>query len=335
MGVDRDSPCVNVNGTTAVVKRGFTIVELLIVIVVIAILATVTIVAYNGIQNRAKMSSAQNAVAQAGKRTMAYAVENADTYPANLTDFLTAANLSNSGDTTYQYSASNTVPRSFCITATNGNYSYYFSNTVTQPTSGGCAGHSANGVAAITNLITNPSVESSSSGWGTNFGTSGTGTSTRFANGGWSDNGYFSMTWTATPTVTWGGVAGPSSLPVTAGQVYAFSAWVRLSRAQPAYVYLRPNTYPTNGDLGGSSVSATANTWTRVTGTGTIPSGVTSVQIRIERSGGGSWVSGDVLDVSSLMLTQGSTVHQYADGNTSGWVWNGTTNTSTSTGLPL
>lgn len=37
---------------------GFTIVELLIVIVVIAILAAITIVAYNGIQDRARMSAA-------------------------------------------------------------------------------------------------------------------------------------------------------------------------------------------------------------------------------------------------------------------------------------
>ena len=34
-------------------KRGFTIVELLVVIVVIAILAAITIVAFNGVQNRA------------------------------------------------------------------------------------------------------------------------------------------------------------------------------------------------------------------------------------------------------------------------------------------
>lgn len=38
------------------INKGFTIVELLIVIVVIAILAAITVVAYNGIQNQAQQS---------------------------------------------------------------------------------------------------------------------------------------------------------------------------------------------------------------------------------------------------------------------------------------
>ena len=41
--------------------RGFTIVELLIVIVVVAILATISVVAYNGIQIRAKNAKTVNA----------------------------------------------------------------------------------------------------------------------------------------------------------------------------------------------------------------------------------------------------------------------------------
>ena len=61
---------------------GFTIVELLIVIVVIGILAAITIVAFNGIQNRGKTSSAQSAATGVDKKAEAY---NADkgTYPVS------------------------------------------------------------------------------------------------------------------------------------------------------------------------------------------------------------------------------------------------------------
>lgn len=61
-------------------KSGFTIVELLIVIVVIAILATISIVAYNGIQQRASNTKTIAAVNQVIKSVSGYIAAN-DAYP--------------------------------------------------------------------------------------------------------------------------------------------------------------------------------------------------------------------------------------------------------------
>jgi prepilin-type N-terminal cleavage/methylation domain-containing protein len=53
-------------------KAGFTIVELLVVIVVIAILAAITIVAYNGIQARGRTSSAAAGASALAKKIEAF-----------------------------------------------------------------------------------------------------------------------------------------------------------------------------------------------------------------------------------------------------------------------
>jgi prepilin-type N-terminal cleavage/methylation domain-containing protein len=65
--------------------KGFTIVELLIVIVIIAILAAITIVAYNGIQARARTSSALAAATNTFKKVELYNAEKSS-YPAISTD---------------------------------------------------------------------------------------------------------------------------------------------------------------------------------------------------------------------------------------------------------
>ena len=57
-------------------QSGFTIVELLIVIVVIAILAAISIVAYNGIQNRANDSAVQNDIGNLVKTVRLYEADN-------------------------------------------------------------------------------------------------------------------------------------------------------------------------------------------------------------------------------------------------------------------
>ena len=67
-------------------NKGFTIVELLIVIVVIGILAAITIVAFNGIQNRGKLSSAQSAANTVMKKAEA-ANSVTGSYPTSATGF--------------------------------------------------------------------------------------------------------------------------------------------------------------------------------------------------------------------------------------------------------
>ena len=62
-------------------KQGFTIVELLIVIVVIAILAAISIVAFNGIQERSKNTRTVTGTKEYIKALSLYAVDKGD-YPA-------------------------------------------------------------------------------------------------------------------------------------------------------------------------------------------------------------------------------------------------------------
>lgn len=77
-------------------QTGFTIVELLIVVIVIAILATITIVGFTGIQNRAKSSAVQNQTSQTAKKILAHAAENGDAFP----DALSAVGINDGGGTT-------------------------------------------------------------------------------------------------------------------------------------------------------------------------------------------------------------------------------------------
>jgi len=61
-------------------SKGFTIVELLIVIVVIAILATISIIAYNGMQAKARDTSRSNTLTSVKKALEYYYTQN-DKYP--------------------------------------------------------------------------------------------------------------------------------------------------------------------------------------------------------------------------------------------------------------
>lgn len=95
-------------------ERGFTIVELLIVIVVIGILATITIVAYNGVTARANKTSAQAAASSVIKKVEAYNAEESK-YPTAATALTGAAQ-----DKSYYLSGINFTSGVTAPTSTNG-----------------------------------------------------------------------------------------------------------------------------------------------------------------------------------------------------------------------
>ncbi len=67
-------------------QSGFTIVELTIVIVVIAILAAISIVGYVGVKENAVASKIQAELTQTKDQISLYAAKHGGSYPDNLTD---------------------------------------------------------------------------------------------------------------------------------------------------------------------------------------------------------------------------------------------------------
>jgi prepilin-type N-terminal cleavage/methylation domain-containing protein len=208
-------------------QKGFTIVELLIVIVVIGILAAITVVAFNGIQQRAQTTVLTTDIANAAKAMKVSQATNGS-YPTTLPSELKLSkgvgmSLANTGDA-----------NTFCINAqlTNGSnvQQMYFDSAASDPAPGVCSGSTIAGSesgAIKVNLISNPEF---TSGWSMGLSVAGQAFATRAGATGdpyptkpvliWNNNVARTTSW----AVVQGGV---NYSQITAGKSYQMTYWVR------------------------------------------------------------------------------------------------------------
>lgn len=331
-------------------RFGFTVVELLIVIVVIGILATLTIIAYSGVQDNARRASLQSDLEQAQKKLETYKIKNAETYPANQAAAVSAG-IAASGSNTLSYTAYTTstggANTGYCLQNTINSLQYYV-------TAGGSLKPGA--CQDITNLAYDPygtsfaSVSANHAGFNPRwYGSGGSGTTSVVT--GATDGpvpgitSYVRKTWTVVgsnvlDTAYTHSSGGTSGIVVSPGDTITASVYLRLSKDNtPSSSYMRFSWYDSSGNsiswAGAANQSYVANQWLRLSNTQTAPAGAAYLELVSIAYLSSNIQVGDTFDGTGLMITRTSDVKDFAGGNSRNWRWLGTTNNSQSTGPAL
>ncbi len=288
-------------------QSGFTIVELLIVVVVIAILAAITVVAYNGIQNKAKTASYAASINGAAKQLeMSRVNSGIDTYPDPASYTIPVA-----GSTTFSYLLADT--NTYCITATNNGVSYAAAKGAKTVAKGSC----------VVNLVRNPK---------------GIGLAGNYINSGWF---YPLGTATDVADVSWGGRSDWHRINWTGSGNGIKRLYIDLADLQDTVTYTASVLV---ANPGATSVTFTMDFCDQTLTTFTVAAGESRrISLTTSRpiydsvyrfidleSTTASPASG--LLFTDAMLTRTSSLVSFGDGNTDGWSWTGAPGLSKSTG---
>ncbi len=302
-------------------KRGFTVVELLIVIVVIGILAAVVTVAYNGVTNNARIATAQNDLKSIIKTLESYKYQNNDTYPLTAS----AGGLKSAPGNTLTYVPNNvTSPTGYCATITNSATTLFLTNTNTTVQPGSCN---------VTNYVLNPSAET-----GTITNWIGPNSTTIVADTAQVYQGSYAIKATMpADTVTKVGLS-----PYTQSSPVGTTLQPNTTYLASVYVYVPSTTVDITTTIqgGGAAAKGSAmttsvkNAWVRLSQSFTTgASGSGSITFYVLNKV--NTTAGMVFWADGAMITQGTSIYTYADGSSPNWTWSGTANASSSSGTPL
>ena len=108
--------------------HGFTIVELAIVVAVIAILATISVVSYGAIRNRARDTAIVTEMTDISQKLVTYSLANSNRYPTTLSGI----DVTVPDDMTIDYSTT-TDKKGYYLVATSGTQSFSLSSQDVAP----------------------------------------------------------------------------------------------------------------------------------------------------------------------------------------------------------
>lgn len=300
-------------------KRGFTIVELAVVIVVIAILATIGIISYGSWRQNVAKNEVTNDL-QAAASAMESARNFSEGYPSTL-----PADFSASSNVTITYVRGDA--KSFCVNGVSKKSPtiVYFYDTLTSkdPQAGSCG-------VIVTNLLMNPRPTSStyykpssSSVAATSFITAASGdVAVRSTRGG---TGAYAL-YVERDT---GGVA-----IATTGNTYTILYTIVSNGATTAISQVGYGSGSNSIGALNRTIDLQPNVPQIIRHTFTLPSGFDG-QIIYPKVYWASGAAGAYIDVYKMMMVSGTYNGSYGDGDTQGWTWSGAINGSRSSGPAL